>query len=171
MGKIQLKYQIEIILRLNFFRSASIGFQLEIEDKPRAKKSDQMEDVRRFAKEKLDITEQDVIDYINRHRPRVISHAIAFSLQFIFVFFFTSGNNWKDRYMITKLWVLLWIIVLMTLFELIRYSDFILKKYGLLHYLGGADGGSGGSSGGGGSKSSAPKSSGGGAPKPKSATI
>ena len=99
-----------------------------------------MEDVRRFAKDKLDLTQEDVINYVNKHRPRFVLAAIVCVLQFLVVFFLMRGTGWRERYAFTKLWIILWLILLMTILELLRYSDFIFKKYGLDKYLGGSGG-------------------------------
>ena len=99
-----------------------------------------MEDVRRFAKDKLDLSQEDVINYVNKHRPRFVLAAIVFVLQFLVVFFFMRGTGWRERYSLTKIWVILWIIFLMTILEVLRYSDFLFKKYGLDKYLGGGGG-------------------------------
>ena len=94
----------------------------------------------------MDLTLNDIKHYLQRQRPRLILHGIVFVLQFLTVWWFLSGTNWKKRFFFSKIWVLFWIIVLMTFLELLRFSDFWLKKYGLLHYLGGTEesGGGGG---------------------------
>ena len=78
-------------------------------------------------KEKLDLTPEEVVEYLKRNKPRDIVCGVVFILQFFLLFL--CLRNWKTRGFFGKVFCFVLYSVLMVVFELLRWGDPFLKKY------------------------------------------
>jgi hypothetical protein len=97
------------------------------------RKTSQMDDAKKFLKEKLDLTTDHIIAYLKSHWPRVAICAIVFVLQFFWVFWDIKASNWKTRGLIYKICFFLTLFIPLVVFEILRWADFFVHKYYCKH--------------------------------------
>lgn len=90
-----------------------------------------MDSVKKVMKEKLDLTEEDVIEYVKKNWPRVMVSVAALLIQFVWTMIMARSVDWQKRIFPSKVYYLLKWLLYMVVFEAIRWSDVFIKKYAL----------------------------------------
>jgi hypothetical protein len=88
-----------------------------------------MDDAKKFLKEKLDLTTDDIIAYLEKQWPRAAICAIVFVFQFFWIFGDVRAANWNLRGLIYKFYFLLKLVISLVVFEILRWADFFVHKY------------------------------------------
>ena len=90
-----------------------------------------IDEVRKVIKEKMNVTQEDVIAYGKRQWPRIAVNLFVFVFQLLWLKETIRDSNWKCRGFVSKLFFSIELLVVMTILEVFRWVDIPIKKYAL----------------------------------------
>jgi hypothetical protein len=76
-----------------------------------------------------DEDKQRIIDYFKQNWPRVAVSGVVLLIQFLWFFDYIRYANWKQQSILCKLFFILKLALVMSLLEIFRWTDEIIKNY------------------------------------------